>query len=171
MTRTITSAGVCVMLAMGASAAQAQVGPNFDPADWQYGPRGVAEGGVPIWNPVMQKIKNAEPIIGGTIRATDPRTYCSTAAAGYDFTWIEMQHEAMTWEQVSRMWLACPRPAVPGVRIGNDERSEIMNDRALSLLVRHSQAEILLIFVGDQQCTHDRRRLIWNLTQGVARKV
>ena len=51
MTRTITSASVCVMLAMGASVARAQVGPNFDPADWQYGPRGVAEGEVPIWNP------------------------------------------------------------------------------------------------------------------------
>ena len=55
MRRTITSAGVCVMLAMGASVAQAQVGRNFDPADWQYGARYVADGEVPIWNPVMQK--------------------------------------------------------------------------------------------------------------------
>ena len=125
MTRTITSAGVCVMLAIGASVARAQVGPNFDPADWQYGPRGVAEGEVPIWNPVMQKIKNGEPVIGGTIRATDPRTYCATAAAGYDFTWIEMQHEATTWEQVARMWLACPRPAVPGVRIPHESEENI----------------------------------------------
>ena len=125
MTGTITSASVCVMLAMGASVARAQVGPNFDPADWQYGSRFVAEGEVPIWNPVMQKIKNGEPVIGGTIRATDPRTYCATAAAGYDFTWIEMQHEAMTWEQVSRMWLACPRPAVPGVRIPHESEENI----------------------------------------------
>ena len=57
MNRTITSAGVCVMLAMGASVAQAQVGPNFDPADWDYGPRNEGDGEVPIWNPVMQKIK------------------------------------------------------------------------------------------------------------------
>ncbi len=90
MNRTITLAGVCVMLAMGASIAQAQVGANFDPADWDYGPRWDADGEIPIWNPVMQKIKNGEPVIGGTIRATDPRTYCSTASAGYDFTWIEM---------------------------------------------------------------------------------
>jgi 2-keto-3-deoxy-L-rhamnonate aldolase RhmA len=135
MTRTITSAGVCVMLAMGALAARAQVGPNFDPADWQYGPRGVAEGEVPIWNPVMQKIKNAEPVIGGTIRATDPRTYCSTAAAGYDFTWIEMQHEAMTWEQVSRMWLACPRPAVPGVRIAHESEGNVQKPVDMGALV------------------------------------
>ena len=100
-------------------------GANFDPADWDFGPRFDTDGEVPIWNPVMQKIKNGEPVIGGTIRATDPRTYCATASAGYDFTWIEMQHEAMTWEQVSRMWLSCPRPAVPGVRIPHESEENI----------------------------------------------
>ena len=135
MNRTITSVGVCVMLAMGASVVQAQVGPDFDPTDWQYGPRGVAQGEVPIWNPVMQKIKNGEPVIGGTIRATDPRTYCATAAAGYDFTWMEMQHEAMTWEQVSRMWLACPRPGVPGVRIPHESEENIQKPADSGALV------------------------------------
>ena len=135
MNRIITSVGICVMLAIGASLAQAQVGPNFDPADWQYGPRGVADGEVPIWNPVMQKIKNGEPVIGGTIRATDPRTYCSTASAGYDFTWIEMQHEAMTWEQVARMWLACPRPAVPGVRIAHESEGNVQKPVDMGALV------------------------------------
>ena len=37
MNRIITSAGLCVMLAMGASLAKAQVGANFDPDAWQYG--------------------------------------------------------------------------------------------------------------------------------------
>ncbi len=135
MNRMITSAGVFVMLAMGASMAQAQVGPNFDPADWEYGTRFETDGEVPIWNPVMQKIKNGEPVIGGTIRATDPRTYCATAAAGYDFTWIEMQHEAMTWEQVSRMWLACPGPAVPGVRIPHESEENIQKPADSGALV------------------------------------
>lgn len=125
MNRIVTSAGVCVMLAMGASLAQAQVPSDFDPANWDFGSRFDTDGEVPIWNPVMQKIKNGEPVIGGTIRATDPRTYCATASAGYDFTWIEMQHEAMTWEQVSRMWLSCPRPAVPGVRIPHESEENI----------------------------------------------
>ena len=135
MNRIITSAGVCVMLAMGASLTQAQVGTDFDPDAWQYGPRGVADGEVPIWNPVMQKIRNGEPVIGGTIRATDPRTYCSTASAGYDFTWIEMQHEAMTWEQVARMWLACPRPAVPGVRIAHESEGNVQKPVDMGALV------------------------------------
>ena len=135
MNRMITSAGVCVMLAMGASMAQAQVGPNFDPADWDFGSRFDTDGEVPIWNPVMQKIKNGEPVIGGTIRATDPRTYCATVSAGYDFTWIEMQHEAMTWEQVARMWLACPRPAVPGVRIPHESEENIQKPADSGALV------------------------------------
>ena len=94
-----------------------------------------SDGEIPIWNPVMQKIKNGEPVIGGTIRATDPRTYCSMASAGYDFTWIEMQHEAMTWEQVSRMWLACPRPAVPGVRIPHESEENIQKPVDMGALV------------------------------------
>ena len=135
MNRMITLAGVFVMLAMGTSLAQAQVGADFDPADWEFGPRWDADGEIPIWNPVMQKIKNGEPVIGGTIRATDPRTYCSMASAGYDFTWIEMQHEAMTWEQVSRMWLACPRPAVPGVRIPHESEENIQKPVDMGALV------------------------------------
>ncbi len=135
MNRTIISAGIFVMLAMGASVAQSQVGANFDPADWDYGPRNEGDGEVPIWNPVMQKIKAGEPVIGGTIRATDPRTYCSTVSAGYDFTWVEMQHEAMTMEQVSRMWLACPRPAVPGVRIAHESEGNIQKPVDMGALV------------------------------------
>lgn len=113
----------------------AQVGPDFSPADWEYGPRNDPEGEVEIWNPVMRKIRNGEPILGGTIRATDPRTYCSMASAGYDFTWVEMQHEAMTWEQVSRMWITCPGPAVPGVRIPTEGEENIQKPTDMGALV------------------------------------
>ena len=44
MNRMITLAGVFVMLAMGTSLAQAQVGADFDPADWEFGPRWDADG-------------------------------------------------------------------------------------------------------------------------------
>jgi 2-keto-3-deoxy-L-rhamnonate aldolase RhmA len=135
MNRMITSMGVCLTLAVGTSVAQAQVGADFDPADWEYGPRNGEVDETPIWNPVMQKIKAGQPVIGGTIRATDPRTYCATAAAGYDFTWIEMQHEAMTWEQVSRMWLACPGPAVPGVRIPHESEGNMQKPADMGALV------------------------------------
>ena len=125
MLRLIASVGFLGVLAMSATTVHAQVDPGFDPADWNFGPSNDVDGEVPIWNPVMQKLRNGEPVIGGTIRATDPRTYCSMAQAGYDFTWMEMQHEATSWEQVSRMWLSCPGPAVPGVRIPHEGEENV----------------------------------------------
>ncbi len=135
MSRLIAAAGVFVMLIVNASAMQAQVGADFDPADWEYGSRFTPDGDVPIWNPVMQKLRNGEPVIGGTIRATDPRTYCSMAAAGYDFTWMEMQHEATSWENVARMWFNCPRPAVPGVRIPHEGEENVQKPTDMGALV------------------------------------
>jgi 2-keto-3-deoxy-L-rhamnonate aldolase RhmA len=114
-----------VLLAVVASSALAQVPPDWDPADWEFGQQWAVDGEVPIWNPVMQKVKAGEPIIGGTIRGTDPRTYCAMAEAGYDFMWVEMQHEAISWEQVARMWRTCPGPAVPGVRVAHESEGNL----------------------------------------------
>ncbi len=113
----------------------AQVGPDFDPDAWVFGPRYDVQGEVPIWNPVMQKVRAGEPIIAGTIRGTDPRTYCAVASAGYDFTWVEMQHEAITWEQVARMWLTCPGPAAPGVRVAHESEGNIQMPADMGALV------------------------------------
>lgn len=66
-------------------------------------------------------------MIGGTVRATDPRTYCAMASAGYDFTWVEMQHEAISWEQVARLWRTCPGPSAPGVRVAYADEREIQH--------------------------------------------
>jgi 2-keto-3-deoxy-L-rhamnonate aldolase RhmA len=130
----IVPASLYLMLGFGTHAVLGQIPDDFDPAEWDYGSRFALEE-VEIWNPVMQKIRNGEPVIGGTIRATDPRTYCATAAAGYDFTWIEMQHEAMSWEQVSRMWLTCPGPAVPGVRIPHEGEENVQKPTDQGALV------------------------------------
>ncbi len=135
MLRLIASVGFLGVLAMSATTVHAQVDPGFDPADWNFGPSNDVDGEVPIWNPVMQKLRNGEPVIGGTIRATDPRTYCSMAQAGYDFTWMEMQHEATSWEQVSRMWLSCPGPAVPGVRIPHEGEENVQKPTDMGALV------------------------------------
>ena len=42
-----------------------------------------------IWNPAKRKLAAGGPLIGGTVRSTDPRMYCATANAGYDFIWVE----------------------------------------------------------------------------------
>jgi 2-keto-3-deoxy-L-rhamnonate aldolase RhmA len=134
--RTIFSAAAMLVGSVAAAVpATAQVGPDFDPAAWQFGPRWSIEGEAPIWNPVMRKILNGEPIIGGTIRATDPRTYCEMAAAGYDFSWTEMQHEAITWEQAARMWRTCPGPMVPGTRIPHVSEGYIQMPTDMGALV------------------------------------
>jgi 2-keto-3-deoxy-L-rhamnonate aldolase RhmA len=118
--------GLALGLLLGVTApASAQ----FRAADFEYGDRfALPEGeGSPIWNPAMRKLLDGGPMIGGTIRATDARTYCAMAAAGYDFMWVEMQHEATSWEQVARLWRTCPGPAAPGARVAYADEREIQH--------------------------------------------
>ena len=123
---TLTVLGLALGLLLGATApASAQ----FRAADFEFGDRFALPEGEesPIWNPAMRKLLDGGPMIGGTIRATDARTYCAMAAAGYDFMWVEMQHEATSWEQVARLWRTCPGPAAPGARVAYADEREIQH--------------------------------------------
>ncbi len=102
---------------------------QFSASDFEFGDRWALPEGEesPIWNPAMRKLLDGGPMIGGTIRATDARTYCAMAAAGYDFMWVEMQHEATSWEQVARLWRTCPGPAAPGARVAYADEREIQH--------------------------------------------
>ena len=102
LTVTAVAAGLLVGGAVQNAAAQEQE--PFRAADFEYGSRFELPDGTTaqIWNPAKAKLVAGGPMIGGTVRATDPRTYCAMAAAGYDFVWVEMQHESISWEQVSR---------------------------------------------------------------------
>ena len=115
------------LLGLAVVSAQAQV--KIDPKTWVYGNRNNATTPtIEIWNPAMKKLKSGGQLFGGTIRGTDPRIYCAMANAGYDFTWVEMQHEHTTWEQVARMWRTCPdAKAVPGVRVAYTDEREIQH--------------------------------------------
>ena len=107
-----------------APAGAANQGP-FDPTAWKYGPAFNPPAGAKVWNPVKLKMMQGGKVTGGTLfSATDPATYCAFANAGYDFIWMEMQHNERDWQSVGRMWRTCPNArAVPGVRIaGTDER-------------------------------------------------
>jgi len=112
---------------MGATALD--VNAQFSAADFEYGSRfRLPDGELPeIWSPAKRKLLEGGPLIGGTVRATDPRTYCAMAAAGYDFIWVEMQHEAISWEQVARFWRTCPGPAAPGARVAYADEREIQH--------------------------------------------
>ena len=125
---------VCTLLAAGA--VQAQDGKPFKAEGWAYGSRNSATGPVEVWNPAKRKLMAGEDLTGGTIRATDPRTYCAMAQAGYGFTWTEMQHEGTDWEQVARMWRTCPHGgAVPGVRVAYTDEREIQHALDMGAMV------------------------------------
>lgn len=120
-----------------AGAQTAAAGQRFDAAEFDYGSRfELPDGRAPeIWNPAKRKLVAGGPLIGGTVRAVDPRTYCAMAGAGYDFIWVEMQHEAISWEQVARMWRTCPGPAAPGARVAYADEREIQHATDMGALV------------------------------------
>ena len=129
MKLTIATALTSVLLGVTALPADAQQGQPFRADEFDYGSRfRLPDGQQPaIWNPAKRKLLEGGPMIGGTVRATDPRTYCAMAAAGYDFVWVEMQHEAISWEQVARFWRTCPGPAAPGARVAYADEREIQH--------------------------------------------
>ncbi len=99
----------------------------LDPSTWKYGHAWDAPKGAKIWNPVKLKMMEGKKVTGGTLfAATDPSTYCAMANAGYDFIWVEHQHDARDWQDTQNMFGACPyAKAVPGVRVAyTDEREE-----------------------------------------------
>ena len=124
---TFTALALATGLLLGLTAASAEA--QFRASDFEFGDRWALPEGEesPIWNPAMRKLLDGGPMIGGTIRATDARTYCAMAAAGYDFMWVEMQHEATSWEQVARLWRTCPGPAAPGARVAYADEREIQH--------------------------------------------
>ena len=109
---------------------------TLDPANWKYGPAFNAPADAKIWNPVMIKMMKGEKVTGATVFSSDsPETYCAMANAGYDFIWTEMQHSPRDWENVARMWKACPHAkAVPGVRVAYTDEREIQHAMDLGAL-------------------------------------
>ena len=110
----------------------------LDPAKWKYGHAFDAPKDAKIWNPVMLKMMKGESVVGVTIITNDPEVYCTTANAGYDFTWAEMQHsnQERDWETLARMFKACPHAkAVPGVRVAYNDEREIQHAMDIGALV------------------------------------
>ena len=136
----LTAVAAGALLVGSVSDAGAQTGQDAEPfsaADFDYGSRfELPDGQAPeIWNPARRKLVAGGPLIGGTVRAVDPRTYCAMAGAGYDFIWVEMQHEAISWEQVARLWRTCPGPAAPGARVAYADEREIQHATDMGALV------------------------------------
>jgi 4-hydroxy-2-oxoheptanedioate aldolase len=81
---------------------------------------------VRIFNTVKEKLERGEQVVGGTIDTADPDVYCAVANAGFDFTWIEMQHSPLTYSEVADMIWACrDAPAIPFIRIPTATEGDI----------------------------------------------
>lgn len=81
---------------------------------------------VKIYNSAKQKLAEGKQITGVTVFSPDPNIYCAAANSGYDFTWIEMQHSPLTFEDVAHMIWACRgASAMPFVRVPDATESDI----------------------------------------------
>ena len=75
---------------------------------------------VRMYNTAKEKVMAGEAIVGGTISTSDPNIYCAMANSGFDFTWIEMQHSPLMFNEVARMIWACRgAEAIPFIRVPN----------------------------------------------------
>jgi 2-keto-3-deoxy-L-rhamnonate aldolase RhmA len=79
-----------------------------------------------LYNTAKQKLLAGKPIIGATILSPDPNLYCAVAAAGFDFTWIEMQHSPLTYSDVAKLLWSCRgAAATPMIRVPDATESDI----------------------------------------------
>lgn len=82
--------------------------------------------GARMYNTAKQKLMNGEGVVGVSISSPDPDSYCAAANAGFDFTWIEMQHSPLTYQDVARMLWACrDASAIPFIRVPDATEGDI----------------------------------------------
>ena len=86
-----------------------------------------AQSGAPkIYNTVKTKLKEGKKVVGGTVSSPDPDVYCAMANSGFDFTWIEMQHSSLGYQDVARMIRACKgAAAIPFIRVPDATEGDI----------------------------------------------
>jgi 2-keto-3-deoxy-L-rhamnonate aldolase RhmA len=79
-----------------------------------------------IYNTVKQKLAEGKQVVGATVLVSTPELYCAVAGSGFDFTWIEMQHSPLTYQDVARMIASCKTaPAIPFVRVPDATEGDI----------------------------------------------
>jgi 2-keto-3-deoxy-L-rhamnonate aldolase RhmA len=69
-------------------------------------------------NPVARRLREGQPVFGGTVTATSLDMAARVATAGFHFLWLEMEHSPITLETVRNIVLATrDLPAVPFARV------------------------------------------------------
>jgi 2-keto-3-deoxy-L-rhamnonate aldolase RhmA len=88
----------------------------------------------PLYNRAKERLLQDHQITGLTISSFDPDFYCEVAKH-YDYVWFEMQHSTMSYDEVRRMLVACPRAgAAPMLRMPDALESSIQKATDLGAL-------------------------------------
>jgi 2-keto-3-deoxy-L-rhamnonate aldolase RhmA len=88
-----------------------------------------------FYNTVKQKLQEGRQVVGATVLLPDPDLYCAVANAGFDFTWIEMQHSPLTYQDVARMVMSCRgAAAIPFIRVPDATEGDIQKAADLGAL-------------------------------------
>jgi 2-keto-3-deoxy-L-rhamnonate aldolase RhmA len=88
-----------------------------------------------MYNTAKQKLLDGKQIFGGNILTADTNRYCTIANSGVDFTWIEMQHSTLRYDQAEAMIAACPdAKAIPFIRVPDVTEGDIQKATDLGVL-------------------------------------
>jgi 2-keto-3-deoxy-L-rhamnonate aldolase RhmA len=88
----------------------------------------------PLYNRAKERLLQDKQITSYTISSYDPELYCEVGKH-FDYIWFEMQHSTMSYDDVRRMLLACPRVgAAPMLRMSDAFESSIQKATDLGAL-------------------------------------
>ena len=88
----------------------------------------------PLYNRAKERLLQDKQITSYTISSFDPELYCEVGKH-FDYIWFEMQHSTMSYDEVRRMLLTCPRVgAAPMVRMPDALESSIQKATDLGAL-------------------------------------
>ena len=88
----------------------------------------------PLYNRAKERLLQDKQITSYTISSFDPDLYCEVGKH-FDYIWFEMQHSTMSYDEVRRMIMACPRVgAAPMVRMPDAFESSIQKATDLGAL-------------------------------------
>ena len=87
-----------------------------------------------MYNTAKQKLLEGKQVYSFTQSRLDIEGYCE-AAKHYDFTWFEMQHSTMSFDDIAKMIAACPHAgATPMVRLPDAQEWEIQHTTDIGAL-------------------------------------
>jgi 2-keto-3-deoxy-L-rhamnonate aldolase RhmA len=87
-----------------------------------------------LYNTAKRKLLDGRQVFSHTISRFDADAYCRQAPH-YDFTWFEMQHSTMRYDEVEKMVAACPRVgATPILRIPDALEANVQKAMDIGML-------------------------------------